>query len=75
LMTGHSTATITNNIDKIRQMIGSQVQDTHQKIGGLDIIVEIDESLFGRVKYHRGKPVKGVWVIGGVERTHDRRIF
>ncbi|CAG8589505.1 6211_t:CDS:2 [Ambispora leptoticha] len=49
LMTGHSTTTITNNIDKIRQMIGSQ--------------------------YHRRKPVKGVWVIGGVERTHDRRIF
>ncbi|CAG8603483.1 1787_t:CDS:1, partial [Ambispora leptoticha] len=60
LMTGHSTSTITNKINKIRQMIGSQIQDTYQKIGGLDIIVEIDESLFGRVKYHRGRSVKEV---------------
>jgi transposase-like protein len=30
--------------------------------------VEIDERKFGRRKYHRGHPVKGQWVFGGVER-------
>jgi len=30
--------------------------------------VEIDESKFGRRKYHRGHRVEGQWVFGGVER-------
>jgi transposase-like protein len=38
------------------------------KIGGPNRTVEIDESKFGRRKYHRGHPVKGQWVFGGVER-------
>ena len=75
IMTGHSTQTIANNINNIRQLVESQINDTHEKIGGKDIIVEIDESLFGRTKYHRGKPVQGQWVIGGVERTPERKIF
>jgi transposase-like protein len=39
-----------------------------EKIGGPKKTVEIDESKFGRRKYHRGNPVKGQWVFGGVER-------
>jgi hypothetical protein len=38
-------------------------------------VVEIDESKFGKVKYHRGHRVEGVWVVGGVERTAERKIF
>jgi transposase-like protein len=38
------------------------------KIGGPNKTVEIDESKFGRLRYHRGHLVKGVWVFGGVER-------
>jgi transposase-like protein len=38
------------------------------KIDGPNKTVEIDESKFGRLKYHRGHPVKGQWVFGGVER-------
>ena len=38
------------------------------KIGGPNKTVEIDESKFGRRKYHKGHPVKGQWVFGGVER-------
>jgi len=30
--------------------------------------VEIDESKFGRRKYHRGHRIEGQWVFGGVER-------
>jgi transposase-like protein len=39
-----------------------------EKIGGPNKIVEIDESKFGRCKYHRGLPVNEQWVFGGVER-------
>lgn len=44
-------------------------------IGGNGIIVEIDESKFGKRKYHRGDRVEGVWVVGGVERTEERKVF
>jgi transposase-like protein len=44
-------------------------------IGGQGVVVEVDESKFGKRKYHRGHHVEGVWVIGGVERTNERLIF
>ena len=44
-------------------------------IGGEGITVEIDESKFGKRKYHRGKHVDGVWVFGGVERGHKENCF
>lgn len=37
--------------------------------------MEIDESKFGKRKYHRGHRVEGVWVVGGIERTEERRCF
>lgn len=37
-------------------------------IGGPGKIVEIDESKFGKRKYHRGHFVEGQWVFGGIER-------
>jgi hypothetical protein len=42
------------------------------KIGGPNKTVEIEESKFGPRKYHRGHPVKGQWVFGGVERESGR---
>lgn len=42
---------------------------------GERIVVEIDESKFGKRKYHRGHHVEGVWVIGGVEKTDERKAF
>ena len=39
-----------------------------EKLGGPNKTVEIDESKFGRRKYHRGHTVKGQWVFGGIER-------
>ncbi|XP_017466934.1 PREDICTED: uncharacterized protein LOC108359533 [Rhagoletis zephyria] len=43
-----------------------------RKIGGVGSIVEIDESKFGRRKYHRGHAVEGQWVFGGVERGTNK---
>jgi len=45
------------------------------KIGGDGVVVEIDESKFGKRKYNRGHHVDGVWVFGMVERTEERRII
>jgi hypothetical protein len=43
-----------------------------EKIGGPNKIVEIDESKFGRRKYHRDHPVKGQRVFGGIERESGK---
>jgi transposase-like protein len=43
-----------------------------EKIGGPKKTVETDEIKFGRRKYHRGHPVRGQWVFGGVERESGK---
>lgn len=43
-----------------------------ERIGGPGKHVEIDESKFGKRKYHRGKRVDGVWVFGGIERESKK---
>ncbi|KCZ79045.1 hypothetical protein H312_03572 [Anncaliia algerae PRA339] len=45
------------------------------KLGGENIIVEIDESKFRKRKYNRRHHVEGVWVFGIVERTTQRKIL
>ncbi|KII60508.1 hypothetical protein RF11_05582 [Thelohanellus kitauei] len=44
-------------------------------IGGPGDIVEIYECKLGKNKHHRGHPVNEVWVLGGVERTRQRKLF
>jgi hypothetical protein len=44
-----------------------------EKIGGPNKTVKIDESKFGRSKYHRVKPVKGQWLFGGVSASPGKR--
>lgn len=41
------------------------------RIGGPGVIVEMDESKFGKRKYNRGHRVEGNWVWGCVERIVD----
>ena len=38
------------------------------KTGAPGKIVEIDESEFGKRKYHKGRRKDGIWVFGGIER-------
>ena len=45
-----------------------------QCLGGKDIILELDESKFGRRKYHKGLWIDGILVFGVVERTIYRKI-
>lgn len=50
---------------------------TNTMLGGLNEdgtkkIVEIDESLFFKRKYQRGRIVNGTWYVGGVERNSNK---
>jgi transposase-like protein len=74
-MTGHSSATITDYIGFFRDLVAGSLNDEDTIIGGEGIIVEVDESKLGKRKYNRGHRVDGVWVVGGVERTAERRAF
>ncbi len=48
---------------------------SNQKIGGPDQVVEIDESVFSKRKYHRGRVVKETWVFGGINRNNKEEMF
>lgn len=48
------------------------LEDDSEMLGGPGVHIEIDESKFGKRKYHRGRRVDGVWVFGGIERNSDR---
>ena len=41
--------------------------DNSEKLAGPGVIVEIDLSIFGKRKYHRGHHVEGQLVFGGYE--------
>jgi transposase-like protein len=52
-----------------------EIEDCGEKTGGDGILVQLDESKFGKRKYNRGHRVEGVWVFGGVETTEERKMF
>lgn len=55
-----------------RNILKKQLVQSAPMIGGPGKVVEIDESKFGKRKYHRGHRVEGCWVFGGVERESGR---
>ena len=58
-----------------REVCVEIIQRDSEQIGGDEKEVEIDESKFGKRKYHRGKRVDGVWVFGGIERQSKKCFF
>ena len=58
-----------------RESCISAVIDNSTPIGGNRIEVEIDESKFGKRKYHKGHKVEGQWVFGGREKYNKKQIF
>jgi hypothetical protein len=74
-MTGHLSNTVTDYIRFFRELVISILEDEDQVISKENIIVEINESKFGKRKYNRGHMIEGVWVIGGIERTEERKCF
>ena len=74
-VSGVSTRRASKYTAEFRLLIAEHLEDDDTLIGGPGIIVEIDESKFGKRKNHRGHQVDGSWVLGGVERTDERKVF
>ena len=75
LITGCSSAIITHFAGLFRQVVANEVEEDEGQIGGTNVIVEIDESKFGKRKPHRGHHVEGAWMIDGVGRAVEGRVF
>lgn len=45
-----------------------------EPIGGMNKVVEIDETLMCKRKYHRGRILNDVWIFGGICRE-DKKVF
>ena len=58
-----------------RELVSDSLDELDFMIGGDGITVEIDETKLGKRKYNRGHRVDGVWVLVGVERTPERKLF
>jgi transposase-like protein len=73
--TGHASGTVTTFFKHFRRLVASTLDESDAQIGGLNIEVEVDETKLGKRKYNRGHRVDGVWIVAGVERTEDRKVF
>ena len=75
IITGHSEKVITAFYGHFRILVASMLEDVDQVIGGDGVEVQVDETKLGKRKFNRGHRVEGVWVIVGVERTCERKVF
>ena len=57
-----------------REVCEITLLENSEKLGGNGKVVQIDESKFGKKKYHRGHHVEGQWVFGGIEED-SRKCF
>jgi transposase-like protein len=74
-MTGLSRDTVADFAKYFRQLITDSLEEEDTIIGGDGIIIQLDETKLGKRKYNRGHSVDGVWILGGVELTNERKFF
>ena len=60
-LTTHSPNTIVDYYGCFRQLVSDGLDTTDDTIVGSGIIVEVDESKFGKRKYHRDHRIEGAW--------------
>lgn len=74
-MAGVQTEAVTALTTYLRELLSDSLDFEDIQIGGEDVVVEIDETKLGKRKYHREHLVDGGWVVGGIERTPQKKVF
>lgn len=74
-LTGKDHDTLGHVYQELYCMTADQITSQIEKIGGPNIVVEIDESKFAKRKNGKGHRVGNTWIVGGVERTPERKAF
>lgn len=69
-VTGHPPNTVVKYMRLFRELVIRTLHDDDQVIGGHRIVVEVDES-----KFQKSRDDKGIWIVGGIERTNERKCF
>ncbi|GFX63703.1 putative transposase-like protein, partial [Trichonephila clavipes] len=59
----------------VHEQVLDHVESTSSKIGEVGEVVKVDDSKFGKRKYHRGHYVEGQWVFGGDERDPRKQFL
>ena len=57
-----------------REMCEISIIENSELVGGEGKVVQIDESKFGKHKYHQGHRMEGQWVFGGI-KDESRKCF
>jgi transposase-like protein len=70
-MSGLNHITASGYINLFKEIILSSLDSEDTIIGGDEIVVEIDESKFGKINKNKDE----LWIFGGIERTPEKKIF
>ena len=75
---GISKATVADWYQYCRELITEEfltIQSETGKIGGVNEIIQIDETKIGKRKYHKGRRVEGAWLVGLItDGSEDLRL-
>ncbi|KAG0436717.1 hypothetical protein DMUE_4088 [Dictyocoela muelleri] len=61
-------------ISKLNKQFSKKYLQCIPKIGCPNVVAEIDECTFGKRNFNRGHHVEGIWVVGMVEITSERKL-
>lgn len=69
--------TINSIYSKLRNICSASVKSRKIKLGGVNKVVEIDETLLAKIKYNKGSGLKRpqLWLFGMVERGDSGQCF
>ena len=70
-----SSSTVVDWKNFMRDVCIEDILVNPEPLGGPGIIVEIDESKFGKRKYNRGRLLTGQWIFGILEKDTDKVVM
>ncbi|KCZ80672.1 hypothetical protein H312_01928 [Anncaliia algerae PRA339] len=70
-----SRYTLYKLLKKVAKIVVPKYYSSFIPIGGSDVIIETNESKFGRRKYNKGHRVEGVWALDALNEPPKEEYF